>query len=189
MIRVSLFIDAGSLWHPSRIGTDNVNNQDQRDLEEFLEIPVVYEPAGISVTFPASDLNAPNPSPVSACDAMTLSDLRRLMIVHPPNSMTESVAEIVRMRLLAGLSDIEGVARHSRIGVRTLQRELTIEGASYRNILAEERIRRAVHLLTETNFSITEIAVSLGYDHAAAFTRAFTKYCGRSPSEVRRPQA
>ena len=65
-------------------------------------------------------------------------------------------------RLQGGLTDIEGARRHMRLGVRTLQRHLAVEGVSYRTIVARERCRRALDLLSETRLSITAISRALG---------------------------
>ncbi|GCE46246.1 gp6-like head-tail connector protein [Thermosporothrix hazakensis] len=60
-----------------------------------------------------------------------------------------------------------------------------------RDILITGSIRqikqfKAVQLLTETDFSITEIALSLGYTNSSTFSRAFQRSPGVSPSSYRR---
>lgn len=52
--------------------------------------------------------------------------------------------------------------------------------------LAEWRLQRARSLLSGSSISIQEIAGQVGYQSAAAFTRAFANMFGESPTEFRR---
>jgi AraC-like DNA-binding protein len=155
-------------------------------LEEFFEVPIDFGQPAMSLTFSSSDLETPNPCPVSARDTLTLSDVGTFLGGAQPNSTVEFVAEIVRMRLYGGLTGIEGAARHMCLGVRTLQRHLTVEGVSYRTIVARERYRRALDLLSETALSVTEIATALGYAYTSDLTRSFTRNHGQPPTKIRR---
>lgn len=175
----------GTNWLPIRIETDHPKVSYSTFLEAFYKVPVESGKSSISFIFSAKDLNAPNPCQGSALADYTLSDFSMLMDETPPCTMVDSVTQVVRIRLLAGLVDIEGAARQLKLGVRSMQRRLSIAGESYRNILARERINRAVALLSQNNHSITKIAMMQGYEYVGDFTRAFTKAKGHSPSEFR----
>lgn len=176
---------AGSDWRPHRIGINRSRNQFTHFLEDFHEIPIDCDEPALCIKFPASDLDIPNSTGTSVRNPLTLSDVVHLLNTSPPDSMIELVTGIVRMRLLGGLTDIEGAAQHLRLGVRTLQRRISDEGKSYRNIVSEARCRRAVDLLIETEIPITEIALSLGYKYSNDFSRAVRLYFGQTPSEIR----
>lgn len=66
-----------------------------------------------------------------------------------------------------------------------LQRRLRQKGYTYREILELARRDRAVCLLLETPLPIVEIALSLGYEDHANFTRAFVRWEGCPPSVFR----
>lgn len=52
------------------------------------------------------------------------------------------------------------------------------------------RLQRAVHLLKDTDASVTDIATSVGYETPQAFAKAFRQRFDAAPSDVRaRPQA
>ena len=51
--------------------------------------------------------------------------------------------------------------------------------------LTRWRMQLAARQLTETNDKIAAVAQMVGYDSEAAFSRAFKKYAGQSPSEWR----
>jgi AraC-like DNA-binding protein len=174
----------GPDWRPVRVETDNRKTQDIHMLEDFLESPVEGQKPALSLIFPAADLDTPNPKTACAREALTLRDIDFLENEKPPISTTEVVTAVVHLRLLGGLTDIAGAAQHLHTGVRTLQRRLSVEGMSYRRILLEQRNARALHLLRETDFSVTDIAVALGYEYAGDFTRAFSRYYGFAPTAI-----
>ncbi|MDF2715317.1 MAG: AraC family transcriptional regulator [Paenibacillus sp.] len=55
-------------------------------------------------------------------------------------------------------------------------------GISPGQYLLRLRMTNGARMLEETDFTITEIALSLGYSDIFAFTRAFSNYYGKSPS-------
>jgi AraC-like DNA-binding protein len=81
--------------------------------------------------------------------------------------------------------DLEGVARKLNLGVRTLQRRLDRDGLGYRTILNQVRCQLAADLLAQTDHSVTEIALALGYEDPAHFSRAFARATSLPPSRYR----
>ena len=67
----------------------------------------------------------------------------------------------------------------------TLRRRLRSEGQSYAEIKGELRAEGAREFLRSTDLSVAEIAGRLGYSEPSAFYRAFHKWFGRSPGEMR----
>jgi AraC-like DNA-binding protein len=93
-------------------------------------------------------------------------------------------ASRVRERVLseAGVVDVESVAKALAVSPRTLKRRLAAEGTSYSELLEAERRARAEHLLKHTSRSVKEIAAALGYADTAAFSHAYTRWTGKSPT-------
>jgi AraC-like DNA-binding protein len=58
-------------------------------------------------------------------------------------------------------------------------------GVSPQTFLIETRMQIAFELLKNSNFSVTEIANSVGYISLPSFIKIFTKYYGASPSAIR----
>ncbi|MBR3165133.1 MAG: AraC family transcriptional regulator [Lachnospiraceae bacterium] len=58
-------------------------------------------------------------------------------------------------------------------------------GVSPKHYLIEKKIERSELLLSESDMSVAEIAVLLGFDDQHAFSRMFRKYRGTSPSGFR----
>lgn len=69
---------------------------------------------------------------------------------------------------------------------RTLQHALKEEGQSYSELLAESRRDLALRYLRTSNLRNEEIAYLLGYSDPNSFYRAFVRWTGTTPSDVRR---
>ena len=68
---------------------------------------------------------------------------------------------------------------------RTLQRKLEDEGTSYNDVLNETRRELALRYIKEESLPLTEVSFLLGFSDSAAFSRAFKRWQGLSPSEYR----
>jgi AraC-like DNA-binding protein len=77
------------------------------------------------------------------------------------------------------------VASELGLKPRTLNRLLGREGTSFIRTLEDARYERARRLLRESAPSVLSIAWSLGYADASAFSRAFRRWSGMTPTEWR----
>jgi AraC-like DNA-binding protein len=68
---------------------------------------------------------------------------------------------------------------------RTLQRKLQTEGRSFAEVLDRTRRHFADCYIKERTLALTEIAHLLGFSEQSAFTRAFHRWYGISPSRYR----
>ncbi|EIM30173.1 helix-turn-helix domain-containing protein [Microvirga lotononidis] len=78
------------------------------------------------------------------------------------------------------------VASRYAVSRRTLSRHLTAEGTSFRQLSNEVRCEIACMLLANSDFPVSQIAGILNYAETSAFTRAFHRWTGQSPSAWRR---
>jgi AraC-like DNA-binding protein len=73
------------------------------------------------------------------------------------------------------------------VSVRTLRRRFTdTVGMSWREYVLQSRLLRAMVLLTESDRSVLEVAIEVGFDSVSAFTRAFRRITDETPSAYRR---
>ncbi len=85
---------------------------------------------------------------------------------------------------LANLREVrlQDVAKIANLSPRTLRRRMNQEtGLSWHKFLHNARMMRAMELLA-TNSRVTETALEVGYNSLSAFTQAFTRFTGESPS-------
>lgn len=62
-------------------------------------------------------------------------------------------------------------------------------GMTYKAILQKVRIERASFLLVDTNLSVQNIALEVGYENVEHFIRTFKKVNGMTPTEYRKKEA
>jgi len=69
---------------------------------------------------------------------------------------------------------------------RTMHRRLKFHGTSFSHELEQIRYTISRQLLSETNESLLNIALSIGYSHTGAFSQAFKQWSGKSPTQWRK---
>ncbi len=80
---------------------------------------------------------------------------------------------------------VELAADMAGTSVRTLQRRLVQEGATFSDILQASRFERAQQMLADPKARIVDIAFALGYEDSSNFARAFRRVTGVSPRGFR----
>jgi AraC-like DNA-binding protein len=68
---------------------------------------------------------------------------------------------------------------------RTLARKLSDEGLNFTDVLQQLRRDLAVRYLDDPQLHISKIAWLLGFSEVSAFTHAFKRWTGKSPSQMR----
>ena len=81
---------------------------------------------------------------------------------------------------------LEQVAARFHISARTLHRHLKSEDTSYKEIVESVSSQLAMKYLQQSSISIQEISYLLGYQDVANFRRAFKRWYGVPPSELRK---
>jgi AraC-like DNA-binding protein len=99
-----------------------------------------------------------------------------------------SVAELTLrlMRKLEGqYPQMPQTAKLLNLSPRTYRRRLEEENRSYQELLDQVRAEQATRYLQNTRLPLSSIAYLIGFNDASNFRRAYLKWTGRSPSEVR----
>ncbi len=119
----------------------------------------------------------------------TLCRHAELLIERSRGAGADTLARKVRTEWLrgvrGGVPSIGEIASSLGMGPRTLQRQLGLEGTSYRALVEELRAGLAREYLGDRGLSIGEVAYLLGFSEPSAFTRAFRRWAGRSPQAFR----
>ena len=158
----------GANWHPLRVDLDISRPPSSTPYEDVFRCPVIFDRPRIAVII---ERHALNNGPVLAAGrkTVTYSDLRRIAERPAPTDLVSIVREIIRLRLLDGDIDIDGIARHLELGPRTLQRRLNDEGTAFRALVSQVRAERALEMCARSwrprcrprrrNFPVDEEAV------------------------------
>jgi AraC-like DNA-binding protein len=85
-----------------------------------------------------------------------------------------------------GKAQVGEVARHLGISQRTLARRLIAEEISFSDVLENLRSGLANRYLADPELAVSQIAWLLGYRDVGAFSHAFKRWTGKTPSQARR---
>ena len=103
--------------------------------------------------------------------------------------LIERTRRAIGERLRGGDPSLESVARELGMSARSLQRHLRDLGSSF-NALADEVRQATAHLyLEQPDMALAEISYLLGFADQSAFNRAFKRWTGSTPKQVRNRRA
>ena len=104
------------------------------------------------------------------------------------DELLHRVQHFVAEHLSSGDPGVETVAKELGMSVRTLSRRLRERDLSYRRMVDDLRRRLTLEYLKDTDLRISDIAFLVGYSEISAFTHAFRRWTGLSPSAHRSAQ-
>lgn len=155
------------------------------DHERLLGCPVSFDAGLNAIEMASTALFRPlRPvTPVDGSSADPVAEAERLLGRRRRSTFLALVRQVVGEELATGASEAR-VARRLGLHPRTLSRRLTARGTTFRDVVHAERLARARQLLV-TGWSIDHIGRCLGYSDGTAFSRAFKRWTGTSPTTFR----
>lgn len=101
------------------------------------------------------------------------------------NHAIDEVRRNISEQLLEGTPTIEQVAEQLGTSARSLQRQLSAAGWSYKSLLDEVRKTLAIEYIRDGQLSMLDIAFALGFSEQSPFQRAFKRWTGQTPGQYR----
>jgi AraC-like DNA-binding protein len=168
---------------PLKVALPLPREERERLADVFGQVPALGDP---SLIYSRADARTPfvsnNPELWRATEADLLS---QAMI----QSKGLPLADRVRATILEALSitepTIDHVCDRLVLSRSTLLRGLSREGASFQQLLDETRKDLAIRYLVKSELNNQQIAHLVGYRDPNAFQRAFRKWTGMTPRQVR----
>nr|WP_276308928.1 AraC family transcriptional regulator [Euzebya rosea] len=117
--------------------------------------------------------------------AYLLARLDELRARAADRSLVSQVRGAVADALPDGQPSKTWVARRLGMSERTLHRRLADEGASFQAIATQVRREAAEALLVTTDHPLADVAFLTGFADQSAFTRAFKRWTGLTPTAYR----
>jgi AraC-like DNA-binding protein len=174
----------GRGWRPSEVRFSHATPADLHPFRSFFGAPLRFDCERTALVFPARWLE----HRPSAADPGIYESLERQIAALESSATEDLVVELRRiLRTLAvgGEGSVEEVARRLALHRRTLNRRLQRLGTSVHQIVEQSRHEAACHVLEHTRMPMMGISSALGYADASAFTRAFRRWTGQTPSAWR----
>ena len=134
----------------------------------------------------AADLDRPFPGHnPELLDMLTPSLSAALGELQTRSSISAQVKIVLKRSLASGRPDLADVAHELGTSERTLQRRITDEHTTFRDLLVEARQELGRQLLADPETDIDEVACLLGYQDTSSFYRAFRDWEGVTPGQWR----
>ncbi len=99
--------------------------------------------------------------------------------------LRSSVENAIAPLLPHGKVTVGAIARTLGMSQRSLARRLAARGLTFGKVLEELRADLAERHIRDKDLSVSEIAWLVGYQEVSAFTHAFKRWTGRTPTETR----
>jgi AraC-like DNA-binding protein len=148
--------------------------------------PVRYGARHNALVLHSADLDLPFPGHNPELLAILTPALAgALGELQAQTSTSEQVKVVLKRSLASGRPELSDVARELGTSERTLQRRITDEGTTFRELLVTARQELGRQLLSDPSTEIDEVACLLGYQDASSFYRAFRDWEGVTPSQWR----
>ena len=150
---------------------------------DYLQCPCRFEQPYCAIIFPTKWLQDRliDANPISA-EAMRQECDRAVEQMRAHQRVASQVLRFMQEDLHAAIT-IEQVAQRLAMSSRTLRRYLVEEGTTFKQLLSEYRLRRAIHLLKNRRLSADEVSHRLGYAETPNFRAAFKRWTGLTVGE------
>ncbi|MFT4275894.1 MAG: AraC family transcriptional regulator [Rhodopseudomonas sp.] len=156
------------------------------ELQRYFQCPIRFKAPANRLVLDTADLDRPFPGHNSdLLDMLTPALAAALGELKARSSVTEQVKIVLKRGLASGRPDLSDVASDLGMSERTLQRRITEEGVSFRELLVEARQEVGRRLLADPTIDIDEVACLLGYQDPSSFYRAFRDWEGITPNRWR----
>jgi AraC-like DNA-binding protein len=157
---------------------------DAAPYERFFRCPVRFGARVDALTCGVDALDRPLPTANPELAVHNDELVRRYLAEMQQGSVVDRVRAVLAEAPGASATPAR-VATALGMSVRSLQRRLGEHGVSYLSLVQRVRTELGQAYLIEDRYSVTEIAFRLGFDDASAFSRAFRRWTGLSPTEYR----
>lgn len=146
---------------------------------------VRFEAPNGQVIFPSRLMQAQLPSSNPALRALYEQECARLLAdLEEEDSVAQQTLRLLR-KLEGQYPQMPTVARMLNFSPRTYRRRLQQDEQSFQDLLDRVRAEHATHYLQNTRLPLSTIAYMIGFNDASNFRRAYQKWTGNAPRDIR----
>jgi AraC-like DNA-binding protein len=175
----------GENFNPNSVLMKRETSEYEQQLVDYFGAPITFSSDLTGFTFDADMLEQKLPS----ANAELAHNNDKIIMEHLVKLDRDDIVNQVKVALVdllsSGAVNEDMIASELHVSKRSLQRKLSDLGTSYKRVLEETRSCLAKQYVENSALSITEISYLLGFSETSNFTRAFKRWTGKSPSELR----
>ncbi|WP_407525819.1 AraC family transcriptional regulator ligand-binding domain-containing protein [Methylobacterium oryzisoli] len=186
MIRILQHLTATRL-QPIEVSFIHARNAGSGRLEELFGCPVRFcaTQDGLTLTHQADRSTVLGADPYLHDLLLAYCEEALAHRQRPQESLRTRIENAIAPLLPHGRPVATEIARMLGMSQRTLSRRLADEGLTFGAVLEEMRRDLALRYLQDATLPISRIGWLLGFQETGAFTHAFRRWTGRTPTEVR----
>lgn len=171
----------GPAWRPNEVLFSHRSPDDIGPYRHFFQAPLRFDMEKTALAFPAKWLDRAVPG----ADPRLRQQLEQRIAALESLDHRDLVGQlrsVLRTLLITQRCSLEQVAQLFSMHRRTLNRRLEEQDCTFQGLVDEIRYEIARQLLENTRMSMGQIAAILDYSDASAFTRAFRRWSGTTPT-------
>ena len=172
----------GPAWHPVSVGFTHGAPHDTSTHRRILGNAVDFDHEFTGIVFYAGDLDARNELADELLRPYARAFLDSLPVADSSDTLSRT-RELIEVLLPTGRCSVEHVARSLGFDRRTLHRHLAESGETFTAVLNSVRSSLAQRLVSNPRYSLTDVAVHLGFSTQGSFSRWFRTQFSMSPSD------
>lgn len=177
----------GTTLSPKEVFFGHNEPENLEPYKEFFRCPIHFNSDFDGLIAPLDFLNIPIKRADSGVRAwLEQQASNRLKALSEVAPLVRGLETYIQSQLTQGIPDLAQAAQALEIAPRTLQKKLSDEGTSFSKIVENVRLELAKSLLQDSDYSLIEISLLVGFSEQSAFTRAFSRWSGESPTAFRR---
>lgn len=177
---------SGVEFWPHRVDFEHAAPEDQQLHREIFQCPLHFNQLSNRLHFSRDILSLP----------LRTSDIRLYRALEPlleQQSKVRSqtmdflgrVSRAIAGCLCLGVVSLEQIARSQGMSGRTLQRRLGELGIEFSNLVEDVRRTLALDYIKNKEYSLTEVALLVGYSESSSLSRAFRRWTQLTPQQYR----
>jgi AraC-like DNA-binding protein len=153
----------------------------------FFGVPCRFGAKNSRLIFPRSHLGLRMRNRHSALHSLLSREAEsaRRSLVDEKNATTMKLWNTLPSLLDRGVISVRDASEALNLSQRTLHRRLSLEGATYLELLDKARFERSMRLMAAPDISLEEIALACGFLDNSGFYRGFKRWTGMAPRAYR----
>jgi AraC-like DNA-binding protein len=175
----------GRAFQPQRVAFTHEAPGETAEYDEFFGCTVRFGDARNCAVYPPAVTGLVVPTASEDLLALLRERANRMLEELSRGGIASRIASLLASQLDSAVPDKAVIAAQLGMSERTLQRRLREEGTTYQATLDRTRHYLARDLLRNTQMSLAEVAVQLGFSEPSTFFRAFKRWEGATPGQYR----
>lgn len=175
----------GSTWLPLNVFFTRHMPENISPYNDFFNAPLNFNADRNGLLFSAKWMQTPVTGADPALNHFLQKQADQLGSSHNDDFVTQ-VRRALQSALLTQRGSITHIAALFSMHPRTLSRRLKSCGVSFQELLDQGGYEVSQQLLENSSMGISQIAATLDYSDASAFTRAFKRWSGMTPANWRK---